>query len=90
MIQIIHWRQILILLLKIVILITVLFDINPYQFDVDCNDINESFEYSCDPMFYRIMNDPKFYEQDPKCVINEEYLSKTYNESEISNMYIQK
>ena len=41
-------------------------------------------------MFYHILNDLEFYEQDLKCVINEEYLSKTYNESEISNMYIQK
>ena len=66
------------------------FDINLYQYDVDCKDINESFEYSCDPMFYHILNDLEFYEQDLKCVINEKYLSKTYNESEISNMYIQK
>ena len=34
------------------------------------------------------MNDLELNKQDPKCTINEEYLSKTYDESEILNINI--
>ena len=40
--------------------------------------------------YFVIFNDPEFYKRDPKFAINEEYLSKTYDKSEIEYKYIQK
>ena len=61
-------------------------NINSYQFEVNCNDINESHEYSCDPMLYHILNYPDFYTYDPNIALNEEYFSKTYDDSEMLNI----
>ena len=37
---------------------------------------------------YHILNGLEFYEQDPKCIINEEGLSKTYDGSQILKINI--
>ena len=59
------------------------FNINSYQFEVNCNDKIEIHEYSCDLMLYHILNDNNMYTHDPDIFLNEEYYSKTYDTSDI-------
>ena len=52
------------------------FDVNSYQFEIDCNHKNETHKYSCDPMLYYLLNDNDMYPHYLEIVLDEEYYSK--------------